>query len=108
MVYEFKSEQYSGPIEKLLNDPTVSEVMVNGPKQVYIERKGKLVASEVMLGTSAVRTAIREGRTHTVDNIIMTSADYGMFTLEASLAQLVKSGKVSEETAIASLISVQP
>ena len=37
-----------GPIEKLLNDPTVSEVMVNGPKQVYIERKGKLVASEVM------------------------------------------------------------
>ena len=63
--------------------------------------EGRVVASEVMLGTSAVRTAIREGRTHTVDNIIMTSADYGMFTLEASLAQLVKSGKVSEETAMA-------
>lgn len=62
---------------------------------------GRVVASEVMLGTSAVRTAIREGRTHTVDNIIMTSADYGMFTLEASLAQLVKAGKVSEEMAMA-------
>ena len=62
---------------------------------------GRVVASEVMLGTAAVRTAIREGRTHTIDNIIMTSADFGMFTLEASLAQLVKSGKVSEEMAMA-------
>lgn len=62
---------------------------------------GRVVASEVMLGTAAVRTSIREGRTHTIDNIIMTSADFGMFTLEASLAQLVKSGKVSEETALA-------
>ena len=37
-----------GPIEKLLRDPTISEVMVNGPKQVYIERKGKLVVSDVI------------------------------------------------------------
>jgi pilus assembly protein CpaF len=36
-----------GPIEKLLNDPTVSEVMVNGPRQVYVERKGKLTLSDV-------------------------------------------------------------
>ncbi len=31
-----------GPIQQLLDDPDVSEVMVNDPKQVYIERKGKL------------------------------------------------------------------
>ncbi len=37
-----------GPIEKLLRDPSISEVMVNGPKQVYIERKGKLVVSDVI------------------------------------------------------------
>ncbi|MBI5828111.1 MAG: CpaF family protein [Chloroflexi bacterium] len=36
-----------GPIEKLLNDPTITEVMVNGPKQVYIERAGKLLVSDV-------------------------------------------------------------
>ncbi len=28
-----------GPIEPLLKDPTVNEVMVNGPKQVYVERR---------------------------------------------------------------------
>jgi pilus assembly protein CpaF len=31
-----------GPISPLLNDPTISEVMVNGPARVFIERKGKL------------------------------------------------------------------
>jgi pilus assembly protein CpaF len=31
-----------GPIEPLLRDPTITEVMVNGPKMVYIERRGKL------------------------------------------------------------------
>ncbi|PKM82419.1 MAG: type II secretion system protein E [Firmicutes bacterium HGW-Firmicutes-14] len=36
-----------GPITQLLNDPTVSEVMVNSPDQVYIERKGRLTLSEV-------------------------------------------------------------
>ena len=31
-----------GPIERLLQDPTVSEVMVNGPRRVYVERNGRL------------------------------------------------------------------
>ena len=36
-----------GPIEPLLNDPSVSEVMVNGPKKIYFERKGRLQLSDV-------------------------------------------------------------
>src|SRR5438105_8921560 len=36
-----------GPIEPLLNDPSVAEVMVNGPKKVYFERKGRLQLSDV-------------------------------------------------------------
>jgi pilus assembly protein CpaF len=31
-----------GPIEPLLNDPEIDEVMVNGPFQIYVERRGKL------------------------------------------------------------------
>jgi pilus assembly protein CpaF len=31
-----------GPLEPLLKDPTITEVMVNGPGQIYIERKGKI------------------------------------------------------------------
>src|SRR6266849_5617478 len=36
-----------GPIEPLLNDNSVSEVMVNGPKKIYFERKGRLLLSDV-------------------------------------------------------------
>ncbi len=36
-----------GPLEKLMYDPGITEVMVNGPKQVYIERKGKIVQANV-------------------------------------------------------------
>ena len=35
-----------GPIQPLLNDDTVTEVMVNGPFRVYVERKGKLQLTE--------------------------------------------------------------
>ena len=31
-----------GPIDRFLTDPTVSEIMVNGPEQVFVEREGKL------------------------------------------------------------------
>lgn len=37
-----------GPIQSLLDDPEVNEVMVNRPKKVYIERKGKLIETPVM------------------------------------------------------------
>lgn len=36
-----------GPLEPLLRDPTVSDILVNGPRQVYVERKGKLVLTDV-------------------------------------------------------------
>jgi pilus assembly protein CpaF len=36
-----------GPIQPLLNDPDVDEVMVNGPKKVYVEKKGKLIKTAV-------------------------------------------------------------
>ncbi|MBI2942917.1 MAG: CpaF family protein, partial [Candidatus Wallbacteria bacterium] len=35
-----------GPIETLLRDDEISEVMVNGPKKIYVERHGKLVLTE--------------------------------------------------------------
>ncbi|MDP4160194.1 MAG: CpaF family protein [Bacillota bacterium] len=37
-----------GPIEQLLQDSNVNEIMVNGPHQVYVERKGKLELTGVM------------------------------------------------------------
>jgi pilus assembly protein CpaF len=36
-----------GPLEMLLKDPTVSDILVNGPHKIYVERRGKLEKTEV-------------------------------------------------------------
>lgn len=61
---------------------------------------GRVPVGEIMTGTPAIRTLIREGKTHQIDNIIQTSAEFGMMTLETSLAAEVKSGKIGMDTAV--------
>ncbi len=60
---------------------------------------GRIVVAEIMTGTPAIRTTIRDGKTHLIDNIIQTSAELGMMPLETALANAVKQGKISVETA---------
>lgn len=60
---------------------------------------GRVPAVEVLIGTSAIASNVREGKTHLIDSIIQTSHEVGMITLEASLASLVFSGSISHETA---------
>lgn len=59
----------------------------------------RVVAYEVMLGTSAIKTSVREGKTHQIDNILQTSTEVGMNTIEMSLATLIKQGKITLEVA---------
>jgi twitching motility protein PilT len=60
---------------------------------------GRVPALEVLLGTTAVKTNIREGKTHLIDNIILTSQEAGMIPLEAYMADLIKANKLSIEVA---------
>ena len=60
---------------------------------------GRLPAIEVLLSTGAVRTSIREGKSHLIDNIIQTSGEEGMILMDASLAYLVRAGKVAMDVA---------
>lgn len=61
--------------------------------------KGRIPAVEILIGTPAVASNIRDGKTHLIDSVIQTSSDVGMITLETSLASLVLAGTVSLETA---------
>ncbi len=60
---------------------------------------GRVVAYEILLNNPAVQTSIREGKTHMIDNIIMTSSDIGMSLLENSLARLVNQQVVEADMA---------
>lgn len=60
---------------------------------------GRIVASEILIGTPAVTSNIRDGKTHLIDSVIQTSKDVGMMTLESSLAQLVLQGTITLDDA---------
>lgn len=60
---------------------------------------GRVPATEILIATPAIRNTIREGKTHQIDNIIQTSSELGMMTLETSLAYWVNQGVVDMDTA---------
>jgi twitching motility protein PilT len=60
--------------------------------------KGRVVATEVMVATPAIRNLIREGKTHQIYSAMQAGAQHGMHTMDQHLAELVKKGKVTYET----------
>lgn len=61
---------------------------------------GRTIAYEIMTATPAIKTIVREGKSHLIDNVIQTSAELGMVSFETRLANLVREGKVDVETAL--------
>jgi twitching motility protein PilT len=66
-----------------------------------VDRPGMVPGCEVMLCSSAVRNCIRENRIHEIPNIIETSRSMGMCTLNDSIKELVLSGKIGMDQALA-------
>jgi len=60
---------------------------------------GRQAVVELLIVTPAVQNLIREGKTYQIDNIISTSVDIGMISLEKSLVKLVRQGKINTGTA---------
>jgi twitching motility protein PilT len=61
----------------------------------------RVAAREVMIVTPAIANLIREGKTHMIYSAIETGAKFGMVPLDRSLAELVNSGTVGFDDAIA-------
>jgi len=54
LVVELQHETFGlGPIEPLMQDPTVSDILVNGPHEVYVERRGRLERTSVIFRDDA-------------------------------------------------------
>jgi twitching motility protein PilT len=68
---------------------------------------GRCVAAEVLVPTPAVRNLIREGKTHQVYSVIQTGGSHGMQTMDACLATLVRSGKITRALAESRAHSVE-
>jgi twitching motility protein PilT len=66
---------------------------------------GLIPAYELLVNNKAVANLIREKRTHELNTVIETSSNEGMIAMERSLAELVKRGEITPETAYAHSIN---
>jgi twitching motility protein PilT len=60
---------------------------------------GRVAAAEILIGTPAVRNIIREGKTHQLDAVIQTGAEFGMQSMDKQLVNLIHQGTVTYDEA---------
>ena len=62
---------------------------------------GKMIpVFEVMICNQAIRTLIRDGKTHQIDNAISSGRQQGMMTMDEAILDLYKQNKITKETAM--------
>ena len=78
----------------------ILEAVLSQTLLLTADGRGRVPAVEVMIASSAVRTLIREGKSHQLPGVIETSQRLGMQTLDQALLELYRKGIVSLETAL--------
>jgi len=93
----FPSDQQQQIRVQLAN---VLEAVVSQQLIPTADGHGRVAAFEILFATPAVRNQIREGKTHMLASIMQTNGKMGMVTMDESILQLYKSGKITKEMAI--------
>ncbi|MFN2543315.1 MAG: type IV pilus twitching motility protein PilT [Actinomycetota bacterium] len=57
---------------------------------------GRVVATEILIVTPAVRHLVREGKVHQIYTVMQTGSQYGMQTMDSSIAQLLQAGRITK------------
>jgi twitching motility protein PilT len=65
-----------------------------------VDGQGRVVATEILVATPAIRNLIREGKTHQIATAMQAGAKFGMHTMDQHLAELVKANRISYETGL--------
>lgn len=60
---------------------------------------GRIAAAEIMVATPAVRNIIREGKSHQLEAVIQTGAEFGMQSMDKTLVNLIHNGTITYEEA---------
>ena len=91
------------PEQRYLAQSRLASLLVGVLCQTLIPRtdgSGRIAAVEIMLGTSAVANLIREGKVHQLPNVIRTSTQEGMETLDQALVRLYLKGTISGQSVL--------
>ncbi|MDD5031958.1 MAG: ATPase, T2SS/T4P/T4SS family [Patescibacteria group bacterium] len=79
----------------------LADVLVSVTVQKLIPRLGGglVLASEILIVNSAIKSLIREGKIYQIESIIQTSREEGMISMEKAVEELAKKGDISSEEA---------
>jgi pilus assembly protein CpaF len=59
-IYDTTIRRFLAPIERILSDASVTEIMINGPHEIFVERRGKIIKiDQVFDGFDALMSALR-------------------------------------------------
>jgi len=64
---------------------------------------GMVLATEILVATPAVRNVIRDHQIEQIPSIMQTGARHGMITMDKSIAELFKQGRITRETALSKM-----
>ncbi|APC48025.1 type IV pilus twitching motility protein PilT [Virgibacillus halodenitrificans] len=78
---------------------TILSAVISQRLLITKDEQGRRVATEIMISTSAVKNLIRNEKLHQLQNVLQTSRELGMHTLEMDLKRLVHEGQIAYETA---------
>lgn len=67
---------------------------------------GRIASAEILVATPAVRNIIREGKTHQLEAVIQTGAEFGMQSMDKTLVNLIHNGTISYDDA--RMVAVDP
>ncbi len=84
---------------------SVLEAVVSQQLLPTPDGNGRVAAFEIMLSTSAIKNLIREAKVPQMQNSIQTSRELGMITMDTSLKELYKAGKITREEALKFAVS---
>ena len=77
---------------------TVIEAIISQQLINKKDEKGRVVATEVMIANDAIRNLIRENKTYQIQNVIQTSSNIGMKSMDQDLLNLYDEGLISKES----------
>ena len=110
VILEIKAENSIGAVDKILNalkkrsateaaQHNLADVLVGVMTQKLVPRVGggMVLAPEVLIATSAVKSLIREGRIYQLESIIQTGRKDGMISMAKSLDELLRTGEIKQE-----------
>ena len=68
---------------------------------------GRIAAAEILVATPAVRNIIREGKTHQLEAVIQTGAEFGMQSMDKTLVNMVHNGTISYDDARSVAVDIE-